>query len=87
MWSMFGDLHCVTNLEHPLPYRWRINLEDDSKRRIKLLNSLRILCEIGQRYPNFKISENLKKKDEVNFKKDPQVVTFAKLLHQIEVED
>ena len=71
MWSLFGELLCVTNLEHPLPYRWRIVLEDDSKRRIKLMNSIRILREISERYPNFKISENFKKKDEVNFKKDP----------------
>ena len=71
MWSLFGELLCVTNLEHPLPYRWRITLDDDSKRRIKLLNSLRILKEIENRYPNFKVSDNLKKKDEVVFKRDP----------------
>lgn len=55
MWSLFGELLCVSNLEHPLPYRWRISLDNESKRKIKLLNSLRILKEIGKRYPNFKL--------------------------------
>ena len=54
MWSIFGELISVTNLEHPLPYRWRITLTDDSKRRTKLLNSLRVMKEISVRYPNFK---------------------------------
>ena len=57
MWSLFGELLCVSNIEHPLPYRWRILLDNDSKRKIKLLNSLRILKEIGIRYPNFKMQE------------------------------
>ncbi len=46
MWSLLGQLLCVTNIEHPLPYRWRLTLDDDSKRKIKMLNSLRIMKEI-----------------------------------------
>ena len=51
---MFGDLLCVTNLEHPLPYRWRITMDNDQKRKTKLLNSHRVMKEIKKRYPNFK---------------------------------
>ncbi|CDW80516.1 rna recognition motif [Stylonychia lemnae] len=87
MWSIFGELLCVSNIEHPLPYRWRIILDNDSKRKIKLLNSLRILQEIGKRYPNFQVQEFTKNIEDNNPKREPQVVTFAKLLHQIEVED
>jgi len=54
MWSLAGDLVCVSNLEHPLPYRWRIQADNDSKRKTKLLNSLRIINEIKKRFPNFK---------------------------------
>ena len=53
MWSMFGEAHCVINLELPLPYKWRVKLDNDQKRQTKLLNSLRITKEIGKRYPKF----------------------------------
>jgi hypothetical protein len=53
MWSIFGELVSVTNLEHPLPYRWHIKMDNDLKRKTKLLNSLRIVKEITKRYPKF----------------------------------
>jgi len=71
MWSLFGELLCVTNVEHPLPYRWRIQLDDDSKRRVKMLNSLRIINEIGNRYPNFHIQDRGKPVDEKDLKREP----------------
>lgn len=72
MWSLFGELLCVSNIEHPLPYRWRIILDNDSKRKIKLLNSLRILKEIGKRYPNFKVQEFAKNSiEDQNPKREP----------------
>lgn len=50
---MFGESQCVINLELPLPYKWRIKLDNDQKRKTKLLNSLRITKEIAKRYPKF----------------------------------
>lgn len=54
MWTLAGELMCVSNLEHPLPYRWRAKVDGDSIRKTKLLNSLRVLKEIKEKSSNFK---------------------------------
>ncbi len=86
MWSIFGDLVCVTNLEHPLPYRWRHKMENKTKRETKLHNSLRIIKEVKKRYPSFKQAKFSITYDQTE-SDQTKVTTFAKLLRDIELED
>lgn len=87
MWSIDGELLCVSNMEHPLPYRWRIQVDIDLKRKTKLINSLRVIKEIVKRFPNFKEYEHKQITSGVKDKRDPKVVTFSKLLNDIETKD
>jgi len=52
-WSLFGELICVINMEHPLPYRWRHKVENQHRRLTKLLNAKRVLAEIKKKYSEF----------------------------------
>eukprot|EP00350_Pseudokeronopsis_sp_OXSARD2_P013588 CAMPEP_0170554744 /NCGR_PEP_ID=MMETSP0211-20121228/12611_1 /TAXON_ID=311385 /ORGANISM="Pseudokeronopsis sp., Strain OXSARD2" /LENGTH=193 /DNA_ID=CAMNT_0010864051 /DNA_START=2708 /DNA_END=3289 /DNA_ORIENTATION=+ len=61
--------------------------DNDLKRKTKLLNSMRILKEIKRRFPEFQENEHKKLIEEAQKQKDKKVVTFAKLLHQIQEED
>lgn len=81
MWSLLGELVCVTNLEHPLPYRWRLESDNNLKRKTKLLNSLRILKEIKRRFPSFHDMQLESFGNNEKPQKEKQVVTFAKLVH------
>eukprot|EP00349_Pseudokeronopsis_sp_Brazil_P006723 CAMPEP_0202959676 /NCGR_PEP_ID=MMETSP1396-20130829/3847_1 /ASSEMBLY_ACC=CAM_ASM_000872 /TAXON_ID= /ORGANISM="Pseudokeronopsis sp., Strain Brazil" /LENGTH=183 /DNA_ID=CAMNT_0049678361 /DNA_START=1842 /DNA_END=2393 /DNA_ORIENTATION=- len=74
-------------MEHPLPYRWRMESDNDLKRKTKLLNSMRVLKEIKKRFPEFQENNHKKMIEDPVRMKDKKVVTFAKLLHTIQEED
>ena len=46
LWSLFGDVLCVFNIEHPLPYRWRIKVSNYHKRKAQFTEAKNLLDEI-----------------------------------------
>ena len=62
-------------------------MESEMKRKTKLHNAVRVLKKINERYPSFTMAsvEPTPQTDSASTK--DTVVTFAKLLREIEVED
>jgi hypothetical protein len=49
--SIFGEPLCVTDLDQPLPYSWKLVVDDSEKILQKLDQSLKVLKSIQERNP------------------------------------
>lgn len=89
IWSLLGELICVVNVEHPLPYRWRLKINRYDKRQEQYVKAMKLFKELEMEQ-QMRIKHAGNAKSMMDNQRQPEqkhIFTFAGLLRQIETTE